>query len=117
MPWFAVDDDLPHHPKVTAAGNSAMGMWVRAGAWSMKYLTEGHIPAEIAQTLGSTTDASRLVKAGLWERVEDGYRFHEWGPRQRSKAKVTQDRKAGRERIRKLRALTENVHDIGRDSG
>lgn len=31
MPWFKVDDTLALHGKVVAAGNPAMGLWVRAG--------------------------------------------------------------------------------------
>ena len=41
MTWFRVDDTLAMHPKVYAAGNAAMGLWVRAGAWSMQQLTDG----------------------------------------------------------------------------
>jgi len=43
MPWFKVDDTLAFHAKVVAAGNAAMGLWVRAGAHSMQQLTDGFI--------------------------------------------------------------------------
>lgn len=29
MPWFRVDDDFALHPKAIAAGNAALGLWVR----------------------------------------------------------------------------------------
>lgn len=34
MSWFKVDDHLAFHRKTLAAGNEAMGLWVRAGSWS-----------------------------------------------------------------------------------
>lgn len=88
MPWFKVDDGLALHPKVLAAGNAAMGLWVRAGSWSAQQLTDGHVPAAIARTLGSKTDAQRLVAGGLWVANGDGYYFHEWATYQPSRAEV-----------------------------
>ena len=38
MAWFKVDDKLAFHPKVLTAGNTAIGLWVRAGAWSADQL-------------------------------------------------------------------------------
>jgi hypothetical protein len=104
MPWFSVEDNLPLHPKVTAAGNSAMGLWVRAGAWAMHQLTDGFVPDEIARTLGSAADARRLVKAGLWLETDGGFLFHDWLSRQRSKAQVEAEREAGRKRKERLLA-------------
>ncbi len=103
MAWFSVEDNLCLHPKVMAAGNAAMGLWVRAGSWSMQNMTEGHIPAEVAHMLGTPKDAVRLVKAGLWTVEPEGYRFHQWAARQRSRSKVESDRAASRERQRRLR--------------
>lgn len=84
MPWFKVDDTLAFHAKTVAAGNAAMGLWVRAGSWSMQTLTDGFIPDHMARQLGTTKEANRLVEAGLWDRAEGGYRFHEWAERQPS---------------------------------
>ncbi|BAU32492.1 hypothetical protein [Microcella alkaliphila] len=78
MTYFLVDDQFPFHPKALAAGNAALGLWVRAGAWSKQYVTGGHIPKGIATSLGTKAEAEALVKAGLWVKVSDGYRFHDW---------------------------------------
>lgn len=78
MTYFLVDDQFPFHPKALAAGNAALGLWVRAGAWSKQYVTGGHIPKGIATSLGTKAEAEALVKAGLWLKVPDGYRFHDW---------------------------------------
>ena len=84
MPWFRVDDNLAFHSKTLAAGNAAMGLWVRAGAWSMQQLTDGFIPAHVARQLGKPAEARRLCEAGLWTEDEAGFRFHEWFGRQPS---------------------------------
>ncbi|MFR9750481.1 hypothetical protein ACL02S_05535 [Nocardia sp. 004] len=93
MPWFQVDDQLGFHPKVVAAGNAAMGLWVRAGSWSMQQLTEGFVPAAIVRGLGSTAQAKKLVAVGLWAAEDGGYRFHGWGERQMSKAEIEDRRR------------------------
>lgn len=116
MPWFRVDDNLAFHAKAVAAGNAAMGLWVRAGSWSAQQLTEGHVPAQIAATLGKATEARRLVDVGLWVEVEDGYDFHEWGDRQPSKAQVEADRHAARERQRRAREAAKSRGESRQES-
>ena len=88
MPWFKVDDTLAFHTKTLAAGNAAMGLWVRAGAWSMQTLTDGFIPDSLARQLGTPKQARDLVAAGLWDKAPGGYQFHEWGDRQPTAADV-----------------------------
>lgn len=98
MPWFKVDDNFCFHPKTILSGNAAIGLWVRAGSWSMQNLTDGWIPVEVARKLGSRASASRLVDAGLWELKPDGYHFHEWEIRQPSRIQVVAGREAERNR-------------------
>lgn len=78
MPWFKVDDGLPFHRKVVAAGNAAMGLWVRAGAWSAHELTDGFIPDHMLAIMGTAPQAAKLIKVGLWVRVDGGVQFHQW---------------------------------------
>lgn len=103
MPWFKVDDTLAWHEKTVQAGNAAMGLWVRAGSWSSQQLTEGFIPDQVAMSLGTRTEASRLVSARLWERVAGGYQFHEFLDRNPSRAQVEAERDAAKERQRRAR--------------
>jgi hypothetical protein len=103
MPWFKVDDTLSLHAKTVEAGNAAMGLWVRAGSWSMQQLTDGFIPGHIARQLGTRTEARRLVAAGLWDEKDDGYVFHEWDQRQPSRTKVMADREANANRVKNWR--------------
>lgn len=92
MVWFKIDDTFSLHPKILDAGNAAVGLWVRAGAWSMQQLTDGFIPRHVAAQLGTTTQARRLVDAGLWVEKPDGYAFHDWTEYQPSRIQIHANR-------------------------
>ena len=87
MAHFQVDDDLAFHPKTMAAGNAAIGLWVRAGSYCQRQLTDGFLPKNVAKSLGTRGEARALVDAGLWREVEGGYQFHEWEEDVRTGAK------------------------------
>lgn len=98
MVWFRVDDNLAFHPKVMEAGNNAMGLWVRAGAWSSSNLTDGFIPTRIALRLGSRKACYSLVNAGLFEEKIDGFQFHDWNAKNFTKQQVELRREDDRKR-------------------
>lgn len=97
MGWFKVDDQLAFHAKIVAAGNSAMGLWIRAGSWSSAQLTDGFIPVHMANAManGMASDMESLVNAGLWDEVDGGYQFHDWSHFQPS---AEEERKKRRDR-------------------
>jgi hypothetical protein len=99
MVWFHVDDGLAYHKKVMEAGNAAIGLWVRAGAWCTGSLTDGFIPNAIARSLGTPSQVQKLVDSGLWVRVNGGFKFHDWEHRQFTKEEV--EAKRERERVKK----------------
>ncbi|MGW8876359.1 mucin-2 [Streptomyces mirabilis] len=66
MTWFKVDDTFYGHPKTLKAGNAAVGLWVKAGAYAAQHLTEGMVPGVVAQLYGTGPQARKLVAAGLW---------------------------------------------------
>jgi hypothetical protein len=117
MTWFKVDDTLAFHAKVVAAGNAAMGLWVRSGSWCAQQLNDGRIPENIALTLGTRAEINRLVTAHLWIAKDDGYEFWQWGDdgRQPSRAQVEADRHATRERQRRARERAKSQRDTHRD--
>ncbi len=121
MPWFKVDDTLPFHAKIVMAGNPALGLWVRAGAWSSQQLTDGFIPEHIANTLGKKSEARRLVAVGLWREVcspEQGYVMHDYLDSNPSRADVEKERPEARERMKRVRARSGEVRaNEGRSSG
>lgn len=109
MTWFKVDDGFAFHPKAILAGNAALGLWVRAGAWCGANLTDGALPRHMIGTFGAQArDAKRLVKVGLWVETSDGYQFHEWGMMQPSKADVEAERAANRKRQQEWRERKRN---------
>ena len=114
MPWFKVDDTLPMHAKIVAAGNAAVGLWVRCGAWSMQQLTDGFIPTAIARQFGTRGEAKKLVDVGLWIEKDDGYLFHQWTPRQPTRAHVLAEREAAAERQRVAREKRKNAKGAGK---
>ena len=117
MPWFKVDDQLAFHRKALIAGNSAMGLWVRAGSWCANQLNDGHVPDHVVPTLGTKVQAKRLVDAGLWRREPEGYSFHDWGAWQPTREEVEKRRAEGAERVRQWRAAQEKRKDRLRSVG
>ncbi|MFI9600361.1 hypothetical protein ACIHCX_10850 [Streptomyces sp. NPDC052043] len=66
MPWFVVDDNSHMHPKIVAAGNAALGLWLRCGSYAAQHLTDGIVPGVIAKMYGTPAQVRKLVAAGLW---------------------------------------------------
>jgi hypothetical protein len=82
MPWAKLDDQFPDHPKIEAAGPAAAWLFVASICYSGRYLTDGFIPAGRVARLTALPNpeacAARLVEAGLWEPVENGYYIHDF---------------------------------------
>lgn len=98
MPWFRVDDSLDMHPKTLAAGNEAIGLWARCGAYAARHLTDGFIPREIALLYGSEALAEVLVAAKLWRRTKGGYRMHDYLGYNPSREAVENQRRSNADR-------------------
>lgn len=107
MPWFNVDDGFAFHRKTVRAGNAAAGLWVRAGSWCAKELTDGFVPDHMVRTMGTLKQAERLVVAGLWVRDDErqGFQFHEYTEdgRNFSREVVLKKREQAAEKKRKQR--------------
>jgi hypothetical protein len=109
MPWFKVDDGLSSKAETTriprAHRRSALGVWVLAGSWSAKELTDGHIPQHMLEELsGTDEDAFWLVEAGYWTVADDGWQFVDWAPEQPLRETVLADRKQRADKMRNWRA-------------
>src|SRR6185312_497686 len=113
MPYFPVDDQAAFHPKMLAAGNAAVGVWVRAGAWCKAHTSGGFVPESMAHAIGSRVEVKRLLSSGLWspdvENGIPGYRFHDWQDQagnfdaETEKAKKEIERQRNRDRKRRQR--------------
>lgn len=106
MPWFRLEDSFHANPKVTAAGNAAVGLWVRCATWSAQYLTDGRIPAGVVRRFGTRREIDALTEARLWVPVGDEFVIADWLEYQPSALEVKQRRRRDAERKRRER---ENV--------
>ncbi len=98
MPWFPVDDAFHSHPKARKAGDEAIGLWARAGAYCMAYLTDGFVADWwVKGQPKGLVKARRLIEAELWRRGEkdgeSGYYFHDWKA-ECTKGNILADRRA-----------------------
>lgn len=95
MPWFRVDDSFYDHPKAIAA-EPALGLWLRAGCWSAKQLTDGFVPESMLHTFKATARKAQILVdarvrpdgAGLWVPVRGGWQFHDWQDYQPSRVET-----------------------------
>lgn len=124
MPWFRVDDGFYSSRKVTQIPRSqrwsAIGLWTIAGTWSAKELTDGFVPDYQLDELGGlAADAESLVRVGLWDAVDGGFQFANWGEYQPTKKEVEESRKKEAERKRKWRESRDQSRGTkpGRDAG
>lgn len=106
MTWFKVDDQFWAHPKTLLLSDSAVALWVKAGAWSAQHLTDGHVPAGVLRLIqAQKKHADELVRAGLWRVHErDGWVFHDWLEYQPTRKEVEERRSAWRSRQNKHRS-------------
>jgi hypothetical protein len=107
MGWFKIDNTMPEHPKVLAAGPTAAWLHVCALAYCDRNLTDGHVPdaklTRLASVRNAKAHAKRLVEVGLWSVSEGGFQIHDYLTHQRSKAETEGQRAATRERVKRHR--------------
>lgn len=108
MTWFKVDDGFWSHPKTLTLSAHAVALWVRAGSYCGKHLTDGWLSAGLLPMLQGTTDhAEELITAGLWIPVEGGYQFYDWHRYQDLRETVEKRREAWKDRQRRYRKAEE----------
>ncbi|MER0121956.1 hypothetical protein ABRP63_11195 [Corynebacterium sp. KPL2623] len=111
MPWFKVDDGFYDHPKVLELDMAARGLWVMAGAYCARHLTDGVITGRQIRVIGGTQkQAEKLVAAGLWS-ADDAppsvrrYAFNDWREFQPTREDVLSKRREDAERKRLARGV------------
>jgi len=103
MPWFKIDDQFHSHPKVEAAGNAAVGLFVRCGSWSANHLTDGHIPPTVARRFGRPGDITHLLASGLGIENGSGFMIPDYLDYNPSAKQVRLDRDTARQRMARRR--------------
>ena len=116
---FHVDPDFYDHPKCIGLSDAAVALWVRAGSYSVAKLTDGLITVATLALLSRDADAAadELVRAGLWRRARGGFRFHQWGERNLTRAAVSKKRKAWRDEKRNAKDKSDTRRSEGKFSG
>lgn len=95
MTWVKVDEDMPWHPKVMAAGAEAFAIDIAGLCYSNKFGTDGFVPDAALGLLFPESDAealaSKLVEAGRWVRDNDrgGFLIHDAADYQPTAAEAT----------------------------
>lgn len=103
MPWFKVDDQFDANKKVKSIPRrnraKALGLWVQAGAWCARELTDGFVPKYMIDEFAVTLKvADELVTAGLWALADGGFQFINWDEFQPTAGEVESKRDADRRR-------------------
>jgi len=102
---------MAFHPKAIQAGNCALGLWVRAGAWAASAKTDGYITRQMAHHMGTHMQVEALITCGLWEVKDDGYVMHDWHHYQIPKADIESRRESDRLRKREQRKREKVTRD------
>jgi hypothetical protein len=106
MAWVRLDDQIPRNQKILNAGPAACWLWVCAIAHCQSQLTDGFVSAEVLPMIGVVGAprvrrlAETLIAVGLFDRIDGGYRVHDYLAHNPSRAEVLQKRAADLERKR-----------------
>jgi hypothetical protein len=113
--WGKVHGSITWHAKALAAGDAALGVWVRLLGHCAQHLTDGFIAAPVAVAVGSSSPGAidALVRAGLLEAVDGGYQLHDYLDHNSSRADIEASREASRERMAKTRASRKSQSTSG----
>ena len=103
MPWFRLEDSFDSHPKVMAAGNEPVGLFVRCGTYAARHLTDGFVPKSVVLLYGSPALAETLVRVKLWHRARGGWTIHDYLDYNPSREAVENDRKGKADRQKRWR--------------
>jgi hypothetical protein len=81
MVWARLNDTFPVHPAVRSLSDAAFRLYISAVCWASLHQAGGHIPSDqlhfIADHPLARAYAGELVRAGLWETADDGWRIRE----------------------------------------
>lgn len=100
MTWVKIDDTLPGNLKVMSVPVAARWTYLASICYASANKTDGKIPRFALPGLSGTSGtAAKLVEAGLWEPLPDGWLIHDYLKHNRSRDRIEQvsegARKAG----------------------
>ena len=130
MAWFKVDDGFYTSHKVLQIPrqfrHEAVGAWLMVGVWSADKMTDGVVPSYIVDDFNVSDEALHwLCEAGLWIKMPDGIKFHDWAEYQPTRGQLEEKRdsikaarseagiKSGEARRTKLNKTEQNGNKTG----
>lgn len=94
MSWVRIDDKIAFGAKVLAAGNEAVGAWVRMMAWSADHLTDGRIPKTAALAIAGNEEVlARLLDSRMLDQDGENFVVHDFLDYNPSAKEVSRRRK------------------------
>ena len=81
MSLVHIETSVARNKKFQQAGPVASWLWVCGLAYCQEGLTDGFIPREALEFLGVKSPGKHvdaLVRSGLWEARDDGWRVHDY---------------------------------------
>lgn len=119
LPWVRLDTGFYENPKILAViaerdGYRAVVVYVSALAYSGGHGTDGHIATYVlARVHGRKADADRLVRNGLWEPTDTGWRIHDYEALQQTSETTEQIRSDRRRAAIKGNCIRHHGEDCG----
>ena len=105
MTWARLDDSFYSHPKIRKAWRmrASIGLHVLAISYCADHSLDGKLPAEFAEDQLPDPDerdaaVTALIDAGLWKRNGQGFEVHDFLAYNPSRADLTAQREADRQR-------------------
>lgn len=108
--WARLDDALIDHRKIFAAGDLigkngpaiAIGFFAVGLMWSNKHLSDGFLPDAVIKSFRHVDNplivAGALTKAELLDKVEGGFRIHDFHDHNPSASVIKKKRKENRDK-------------------
>ena len=117
MTWFKVDDRLAFHPKVLAAGDAAVGGWVRLCAHASGMERDGFLTTPEILCVISRRTLSKLLQVRLLDEAEGGYQIHDYLEYNPSAASLRHEREKTAARVAEWRSRNGVTNGVGNSSG
>lgn len=95
MSYFNVESSVRGHKKFLRAGPAASWLWICGMGYCQEGCTDGFIPEEQLPFLGVLDAgplAERLVDVRLWDRVDGGWKVHDYEDHNRTSAEIEEIR-------------------------
>jgi hypothetical protein len=102
MSWASLDDGFHEDPRTLKAGLAAVGLYACATCYVARHLLDGFIPDEAMDPLANRAESGSplddLLRVGLIEKIEGGYKLVRYFEGNEPREKVEKKRADAKER-------------------